>query len=105
MSETACRVVRIRTDYRPGQSHPDVLVVLVDGEPELRFCGDSWCTGECGLPAAVLADIGDGRGERKMYSSMTACGPVMQSWRVKWTGERYVMPEKFREHLLKAYWL
>ena len=94
----------VRTDYSGSASphHPDVVVIFREGEQEVRFCGSSWCEGGCGLPAGVLAD--EGRGELKMHSSMTACGPVMQNWRVKWKGEKHVIPEEFRERLVAAYW-
>lgn len=95
--------MKIRTDYaRDG--HPDVLITLHESEPPTRACGYSWCEGQCGLPAAVIPDH---HGEFKMYSNMTACGPVMQRWRtgVTWRGERFTIPEEFRAWLLTAYWL
>ncbi len=93
---------RIRTDHSFKAHHPTITVAFREGEEPRRFCGYSWCTGSCGLPAAVLSD--NGRGEFKMYSDMTACGPVMQNWRVEWRGERFVIEEEFRETLEKMMW-
>lgn len=74
-----------------------------DFEPQ-RYCGDSWCTGQCGLPALVL-DV-KGR-ELKCHSSVVACGPVWQHFRNKWTGEKveYLPADgEDRETLAKMIW-
>lgn len=96
----------LRTDYEGAiRHHPDLLVQLrPEGEP-LRCCGDSWCSGTCGLPALVLnRDTTEGAREYKAYSSMTACGPVMQLWRLKWEGPKVEIPAEFHEDFMKRMW-
>ncbi len=48
-------------------------------------CGESWCSGSCGLPALVLSYQ---EREFKAYGEMVACGPVFQPWRVTWAGAK-----------------
>lgn len=94
---------RVKT-FRTEGSHPDLLVVYDDGRT-VRCCGYSWCTGRCGLPAATLTfvDAGQAR-EYKAYSSMTACGPVIQGWRVAWTGETHALPAHQADDLRQRWW-
>ena len=61
--------------------HPTVT----ESTTGLVACGQSWCKGDCGLPALVL---NDGEVERKVYGQMVAHGYVFQPWRVSWEGER-----------------
>lgn len=68
-------------------------------EAERLYCGDSWCTGGCGLPALVIGT------EMKAYSNMTAMGPVMQSWRTKWEGPTEEVPKEHQSHFLQRYWM
>ena len=70
--------------------HEAVLIQYRDGE--VLVCGQSWCGGDCNLPAAVL-HCPIWRMEMKLYGPMTAVGPVMQAWRTVWRGSRYVIPE------------
>lgn len=95
----------LRTLYDgPRRLHPDLLVQFeADKEPVL-CCGDSWCHGACDLPALVIPAEGDRR-EMKAYSSMTACGPVMQSWRLEWKGSRLEVPPEHWADFLKRMWL
>jgi hypothetical protein len=82
--------------------HPTVLVEWTAGVEE-EFCGDSWCTGTCGLPAAILEATPSCR-ELKLHSNMVAAGPLMQSWRVTWTGKKRVIPAEYSAVLLKWWW-
>lgn len=85
--------------------HPVLSVVYVEGGPEIFGCGDSWCngSGSCGLPAIVIpAKVG--RREQKMYSSMTACGPLMQNWRVEWQGQKVEVPVEHQDDFQKRWW-
>lgn len=69
------------TSGRIKGNHPTIM----ESTTGVVACGHSWCTGGCGLPALVLNS--DGR-ELRVYGAMVACGPVFQSWRVKWTGKK-----------------
>lgn len=68
-----------------------------------RFCGESWCGGTCELPALIIPATDDWP-ELKAYSSMVACGPVMQRWRVKWAGAKVEIPETYWPDFLKMMW-
>ncbi len=94
-------VKNFRTEHPDDRPLHPVLVVIYEDGTEVRGCGDSWCTGTCGLPAVVLKIKG---GEFKAYSSMTACGPVIQSWRVTWTGERHELPPEQAVDLMRRMW-
>lgn len=86
-----------------GCEHHWTVIVEWTATSEEEFCGDSWCSGACGLPAAVLAATASQR-EMKLYSDMVAAGPLMQPWRLTWQGERRVIPEEHREDFLKRWW-
>ena len=53
--------------------HPTTLLSYDEDDNAIEICGDSWCSGECGLPAAVIP----GEPELRLFGAMTACGPVM----------------------------
>lgn len=89
--------MKLRTTYCDGR--PTLLVQFADEEPS-SYCGDSWCNGVCGLPALVVP----GTPEMKAHSSMVAHGPVMQAWRVTWTGAKVEAPPEHHADLLKRYW-
>lgn len=96
----------LRTIYRDRRPlHPDITVQFEAGQEPIRCCGASWCNGDdaCGLPALVIPATGD-TPELKTYSVMTACGPVMQRWRLEWTGHRVEIPEEHRADFCKRYW-
>lgn len=97
-------VTRAPWDRTDGRDHWTVLVTFRDGETEHEFCGAPSCDGACGFPAAVLPVVGQGY-ERRMVSSVVACGALMGSFYRPWTGDRFVIPEEFRESLLKKVWL
>jgi len=98
MDETKRRFPRV------SDRHEDGKVVLVvewrEGEGAEEFCGESWCSGSCGRPALVIP----GEREQKAYSSMTACGPLMQDWRLKWVGTKREVPAEFRDDLMRRMW-
>lgn len=79
--------LKLKTN-RDDSRHLSMSMSLDGGETwgDQRVCGESWCRGDCGLPALVLIDEGRGLAY-KAYSAMTACGPVWQPFRVQWTGE------------------
>lgn len=85
-----------------GVDHLALLVAVHGAEP-VRCCGYSWCRGKCGLPAFVIPAHGD-MPELKAYSNMTACGPVMQRWRVEWQGPRVEAPSDTWEYLMGRWW-
>ena len=80
--------------------HPTVLVVINDAEHG-PFCGDSWCTGACGLPAAEIAI--DGEPHRAM-GSMVAVGRAWQPYRRAWVGERVRFADELAGEARKAMW-
>lgn len=82
--------------------HGDHLAIRTSWSDSL-FCGESWCSGDCGLPALVLPATHE-RSERKAHSNMVAHGPVVQMWRVPWTGARVTVPEEFREWIEGQWW-
>lgn len=83
-----------------GHSHP-VMVVSFDGTAT-KCCADSWCTGGCGYPAAVITS--PAAKEHKLYGSMVACGDVVQHWRGEWTGQKHVVPSVYWEFLSRRIW-
>lgn len=91
----------IRTD-RHTFCHPKIVVRFAADEPEHELCGSSWCEGDCGLPAGVLV-MPDGS-ERKMFSDMTAMGPLMQRFRNEWRGPKLMIREEFRADLMERWW-
>lgn len=91
------RTVRDRQGH-----HPDLSVQFEADKAPIMCCGDSWCGGRCGLPALVMPD--EHGVELKAYSDMTACGPLMQSWRLKWTGPKVEVPVEHREDFGKRWW-
>lgn len=85
--------------------HNVIEVTYAEGQEPQYFCGDSWCSGACKIPAAIIPAVSrDERHEMKMYSSMTACGPLMQWWRVDWQGEKVVVPSEHHEDFSKRMW-
>lgn len=93
---------RIWTDY--SGRHTALIVTMAEGVEPIRCCGDSWCTGKCGLPA-LCVPAGDGWPDCKAYGSQVACGMVVQPWRVTWTGNKVDVPEEQRSALRKKWWL
>lgn len=108
MTEPSRRIhLRNERDHgRVDRLHSDLLV-SIDGAEPVRCCGSSWCTGTCGLPAAVIV-VAAGREtpehECKLYGSMVAVGYVVQRWRLKWTGTRFVIPQEHAAELMKMMW-
>lgn len=86
-----------------GCEHHPAVVVEWSAKSQEEFCGDSWCKGECGLPAAVLEATATSR-ELKMHSDMVAAGPLMQPWHDTWHGKKRVIPEEHREDFTKRWW-
>src|SRR5512143_289286 len=84
--------------------HNIIEVIFSENKSPLKFCGDSWCSGKCNMPALIIPES-DNMLEHKMYSNMTAFGQLMQPWRVKWIGEKIEIPEQYREELMKRYWM
>ena len=88
------------------RAHP-VMIVSFD-DTATKCCADSWCTGECGYPAAVITSPSDTPNipnkEHKLYGSMVACGDVVQSWRGEWTGRKLVVPSTYWEFLSRRIW-
>lgn len=86
----------------------DVLRLVIKwaaSEEPTHYCGETRCTGACGLSALVMRHPDEPRLELKARSSATASGHVMQPWAVSgWAGPRSEVPEKHRAALLKAYW-
>ena len=73
--------LRLVTRYLSRCNHP---FVAVKGFETTLYCGTSYCKGECGYPALMLA-LPAGT-ELKAHSDMVAHGPVWQQ--KEWTGER-----------------
>lgn len=85
--------------------HPTLELRMTEGfvGPLEQYCGYSWCRGECGYAALVLTD--DSGMESKVYSSMTAYGPVVQPWRREWKGSKVELPKEFHDDFKKRYWI
>jgi hypothetical protein len=83
--------------------HPLIEVQYSADDAPVRYCGESWCTGACGLPALVIP-AGDAAPEMKAYSDMTACGPTMQAWRVTWRGTKAEIPPQHHDAFRKMMW-
>jgi hypothetical protein len=70
---------------RKTHLHCEIDVTWADGASPQRFCGDNWCTGDCGLPALIIPrqsfDCAPDR-FAKASGSQVACGSVMQERRV-----------------------
>lgn len=93
-------------ESRPRFIHVDILVTWKEGDQPQRFCGDNWCTGNCGLPALIIPwPPCEGR-ERyaKVSGSQVACGPLMQAKRVEWMGEKIEVPEEHRADFNRRLW-
>ncbi len=93
-------MIRIKTETCPGKIHP--IVVVINDDVEFRGCGDSWCNGDCGLPALVVKN--NEAEELKVYSSMTAVGSVLQSFRINWIGDKITLPDSVAQYLSTRYW-
>lgn len=83
-----------------------ILVTWSECEQPQRFCGDNWCTGDCGLPALMLPPPGDSRVPRKASGSQVACGEAFQWLRVeRWNGPIVMVPDEHREVMGRMmYW-
>lgn len=84
-------------------THEDHVALQVPEVPgvDRLFCGDSWCTGTCGLPALTLKGL-------KAHSNSVAVGPVWQEFRVSWAGEKVEVSDFTTEtpdDLQKMLWL
>ena len=86
-----------------SKRHQDHPAVEYDGK---TFCGDSWCGGQCGLPALVVAYESEGSAwEVRARGSHVACGPVFAGFRVPWTGPKiHVSENEDKAALLKLMW-
>jgi hypothetical protein len=94
------RPVRLKMAGCEPHLHP-VMIVSFDGT-DTKCCAYSWCSGECGFPAAVITSPSNK--EHKLYGSMVACGDVVQHWRVEWTGEKLVVPSAYWDFLSRRIW-
>ena len=104
MNYPAIRDVPFRE--RGDARHVEIRVFWAEGQEPKTFCGDNWCTGKCGLPALVIsAEPCDGDGLFwKASGSQVACGPVMQSMRVQWDGEKVEVPDVHRARFQRLLW-
>lgn len=87
---------RIRTVWR-NTGCPGVTIQYAEHGEVYTCCGHTWCVG-CILPAATVASL-------RVYSSMVACGKVVQPFRTSWNGSTHVVPQEFAAELRKRYWL
>lgn len=90
------------------RDHCAVAVTWHEGESPQVFCGDNDCTGPCGLPALIIPwppSPTDSDRYSKASGSQVACGPLMQSKRVQWTGDRVLVPEEHRADFEKRWYL
>ena len=83
--------------------HPVVRVTYTEGGVPRDYCGDSWCKGNCGLPALVIP-AHDKYPEMKAYSNMVAAGHFMQAWRLGWTGAKVEVPQEHWVDFLRKWW-
>jgi hypothetical protein len=87
--------MKLRTNRTYG--HTTVEILGGDGR---RFCGSSWCSGECGHAALVTHHNGL---NLRAFGSQVACGPVFQAFRGTWIGEM-VQVEGNPDALIKMMW-
>ena len=99
--EHPVRLTMVGHEETPRDRIHPVMIVSFDGT-ETKCCAYSWCTGDCGFPAAVITAPWDK--EHKLYGSMVACGDVVQHWRVEWTGKKLVVPSAYWEFLSRRIW-
>lgn len=81
------------------KGHPVMHVDFGGNSPPPVVCAQSWCTGACGYPALVAVD------GRKAHGQMVAFGPVLQPFRVEWTGAVIRLTEAQTAELEKSWWL
>lgn len=72
--------------------------VSLDGGAPTRYCGETWCDGQCGLPALTIGDL-------RLVDSAVAIGHVMQPVMRPWKGQRVEAPAAHQERLRKLLWI
>lgn len=106
------RYPRVRTVYaeepelevNPAlRMHPIVVVTYAEGQECQRFCGDSWCSSRCGLPALIIPQDEE-RPEYKVFSNMVAVGNLAGCWQVEWKGAKVEVPPEHRGDFLTRLW-
>lgn len=93
-----CPLIRTLLD-----DHTRVAVTYREGDEPVIGCGETWCRGDCGLPAITMPE-GNGWPALKMRSSMVAYGELMQPFRCAWTGATVEVPEEHRADFLRRVW-
>jgi hypothetical protein len=98
--------MKVRSKRQPTEQDPSHQAIEV---AEVTYCGSSWCNGSCGIPALVVKYESEGLDTReaRAMGSAVACGPVFQSFRTAWIGEKvYYEPrdEEERTALFKLMW-
>lgn len=81
--------------------HPVLFLRWEEGGPIHRYCGYTWCCGECGLPALVIEK--DGR-KWKAHGTMAACGPVMNTLYGGWDGKIEHVPTEYEKEFFRKMW-
>lgn len=110
MSDAIVRPVVLTMDRekRAGDLWIHSYMFVVFDDVRVRVCAESWCTGDCQHPAAVIVipstveNIG-GR-EYKLFGDMVAMGRVTQPWRGTWTGAKVVVPSIYWDYLSQRWW-
>lgn len=64
------------------------------------YCGQTYCTGICGLPALTIRYCDDCENslELKAHGNQVAVGPVFDGFRVKWLGEKKYIDNNTENH-------
>lgn len=104
--KSAERPFTIRESYLPEMSL-HVVLTLQDTADEQRTwtgCGDSWCTGGCGLPLLRVHCPEDPTLHLRVFGSQVARGMVVQETRRAWKGVQLLLPEDVSTYLRRRIW-
>jgi hypothetical protein len=79
----------------------------VDQRDPIVCCGEQQCRGECKFPALVLPAYnheGHEVAEQKARNCHGAICPLFERWKVKWEGEKEIVPEEHRATMRVMFW-
>jgi hypothetical protein len=94
----------LKPGHRAAVGDPRDHPTITESTTGVVACGDSWCDGRCGLPALTLT-VDDK--EFRAFGAMVAFGPVFQSFRLPWKGDKVAvtLDETPTAVLLKRFWM
>jgi hypothetical protein len=104
MNDTPTKFPTIR--HIPSESstgHNTLLAWWSPDDKQGPFCGETYCVGDCGLPALILPATEQCE-ERKARNSYGACCDVFDRRRVTWRGANVEVPEEHRKTCASMIW-